>query len=301
LELIQPFNATSKMKNAIINYQVAILIGLALLSSCKEVGPDINLGGNANAVSDTTYVESPVATPELKNVVIEEFTGVRCPNCPQGHQVIASIKASNPERIVAVSLHPINSLGAPYAFSVQDFKNQKAQSLFDYLGQIGLEPAAGIDRKLFSGESNILLDKNKWITCANQQLAQTSPVNLLLSKSYDSVSRELTMIVELHYTDTVPESNKLTLLLTESNIVTAQLDGSIIDTFYTHKDVMRDVITDITGDVITQSLGAGRVVRKVYKKVLDVVWKPENMHVVAYVHEYLNSKRIYQGKEIEVQ
>ena len=288
-------------KLEVIVYQLSILTALALFPSCKEVGPDINLHGNANVVSDTTYVESPVATPELKNVVIEEFTGVRCPNCPQGHQIIASIKAANPGRIVAVSLHPINSLGAPYVFSVQDFKSQKAQSLFDYLVQIGLEPAAAIDRKLFSGESKILLDKSKWMAYVNQQIAQPVPVNVLLSKSYDTSSRELTMIVELHYIDSMTEANKLTVLLTESDIVTAQLDGSVVDTFYTHKDIMRDFITDVTGDAITQSLGAGRVIRKVYKKVLDVTWKPENMHVAAYVHQFANSKEIYQGKEIDVQ
>jgi hypothetical protein len=278
-----------------------VLSVIALLPSCKEVGPDINLHGNGNVVSDTTYIESPISTPELKNVVMEEFTGVRCPNCPQGHQIIATIKASNPGRVVALSLHPINSLGAPYPFSAQDFRSQKAQSLFDFLVQIGLEPAAAIDRKLFAGESNILLDKNKWSVDVTQQMTQAVPVNVLLGSVYDSLTRELTVIVDLHYTQAVTEENKLTVLLTETNMISAQLDGSIIDTFYTHRDVMRDFITDVQGDAITQTREAGRVVRKVYKKVLDVAWKPENMHIVAYVHEYQNSKRIYQGKEIAVQ
>src|SRR5690348_14133339 len=88
----------------------------SLLYSCKEVGPDINLHGNQNALTDSTYVESPVQTPETKNVLIEEFTGVRCPNCPQGHVIIANIKAANPGRVVSVSLHPQNSLGYPYPF-----------------------------------------------------------------------------------------------------------------------------------------------------------------------------------------
>jgi len=83
------------------------------LHSCKEVGPDINLHGNQNAVSDTTYIESPVATAETKNVVIEEFTGVRCPNCPQGHVVIANIKAANPGRVITVRLHPNNYVNKP--------------------------------------------------------------------------------------------------------------------------------------------------------------------------------------------
>lgn len=289
------------MNYSILNkYAAVAVIFSLLLNSCKEVGPNINLHGNQNSVADTTYIETPVATPQNKIVVIEEFTGVRCPNCPQGHVIINNIKAANPGRVVSLSLHPINSLGAPYSFSVQDFRSQKAQTLFDYLGQIGLEPAAGIDRKLFSGQSNILLDKNAWTNYVAQQLSTTPLVNIQLTNTYDSTNSELTVVVELHYTQNVSEQNKLTMALTESNVITAQLDGSVIDTFYNHKDVMRDFITDIQGDAISTTREAGRVVRKVYKKVLDAAWKPENMKVVAYVHEYENSKLIYQANEADV-
>ena len=90
-------------------------------------------------------------------------------------------------------------------------------------------------------------------------------------------------------------------MVTESDIVTAQLDGSEIDTFYVHKDVLRDFISDTRGDIIDVPLDAGRVVRKIYKKILDAAWKPENMKVLAYVHEYVNSKIVYQVKEIDVE
>jgi hypothetical protein len=246
-------------------------------------------------------VESPVAAPETKNVVIEEFTGVRCPNCPQGHAVVAALKSTYPGKIVAVSLHPINSLGAPYSFSPQNFENNKAQTLFDYLVQIGLEPAAAVNRKLFSGETNILLDKTKWTNYTAQEFAVSTPVNVLLSKTYDSTNHLLTVVAELHYTQNISEQNKLTILLTESNIVAPQLNNSVIDTFYVHKDVMLDFITDTQGDAIAAPLTAGRVVRKVYQKVLDAAWKPENMSIVAFVHEFQNSKVIYQGKETTVQ
>lgn len=287
------------MKKILVYGSIA-LSAFTVMQACKEVGPEINLKNNQDILSDTAYIESPVATAEQKNVVIEEFTGVRCPNCPQGHVIINTLKTQNPDRIVAVSLHPINSLGAPYSFSPMDFRSDDAQGLFDYLGQIGLQPAAAIDRIQYSGENAILLDKSKWQTRVNQELATTPQVNVLLDKTYDSTNRELTVVVELHYTQTVTEENKLTLLLSESGMVTPQLDGSIIDTFYTHKDVMRQYITSSQGDQITATREAGRVIRRVYKKILDAAWDPKHMHIVAFVHEYVNSKVVYQGKEIDV-
>ncbi len=281
------------------NVFIASLL-LLVVASCKEVGPNINLGGNENSVGDTTYVESPVQSPEERHVLIEEFTGVRCPNCPQGHVIIANIKAANPEKIVSLSFHPINSLGAPYPFSALDFRLQESQQLFDYLGQIGLEPAAGINRKLFSGESKILLDKSKWTTRVGQELTVPVKVNLSLDADYDSTTRELTITSEMHYTEAVTEKNKITIALTESDLVTAQLDGSVIDTFYVHKDIMRTFVTSNTGDAINATLEPGRVVRKIYKKTLDASWKPENMHVCAYVHEFENSKDLLQAREIKL-
>lgn len=280
-----------------------VLIALAVsIHSCKEVGPNINLHGNGNSVGDSTWVESPVATAQDKNVMIEEFTGVRCPNCPQGHQILASIISAHPDNVVAVSMHPINSLGAKYTFSAQDFTLQDVQDLFTgYYSNPGFEPCAGIDGKLFSGETNILLDKSKWTTKVDEQLTTTTPVNIKLSDSYDSTNRLLSMVVELHYTQDVNEQNKLTLGLIESNMVSAQLNGSVIDTFYVHNDVLRTFVSDKTGDALTDSLQAGRVIRKVYQKVLDAAWKPENMKIVAFVHEYQNSKLIYQAKELDVQ
>ena len=282
------------------NHFLVVIFTFLFIQSCSEIGPDINLGGNKNSFSDTTYIEIPVATTEAKNVVIEEFTGVRCPNCPQGHIAIVNIKAANPNRVISVSLHPINSLGYAYPFSTQNFTSTKAQSLFDYIGQVGFEPVAAIDRILFSGQTKILLDKSLWSNYVTQQLTQASPANITLNKNFNSSTNELTIIVEVHYTQAVIEANKLTVLLTESNMVSAQLDGAEIDTFYTHNDVMRDFISDTQGDAITPTREAGRVIRKVYKKILDSAWNPENMHIVAYLHEFANANIVYQGREISV-
>ena len=284
-----------------MNKSLLLALGLLLaVSACREVGPDINLKNNENAIEDTTYVESPVQTAELRNVLIEEFTGVRCPNCPQGHVIIANIKAANPGRIASLSLHPINSLGAPYPFSPLDFRSQDAQDLFDYLGQIGLEPAAGINRKLFAGESKILLDKSKWTARVNDELSVAVPVNIVLQSTYDSVLREVTIVTELHYTQASSEQHKITIALTESNLTTPQLDGAVIDTFYTHKDIVRAFVTSKTGDLLTATIEPGRVIRKVFKKSIDAAWKPEDMYVVAYVHEFANSKQVLQSKEVDL-
>lgn len=279
----------------------AISVGtLWMVNSCKEIGPDINLGGNKNVLSDTTYVDPVIPAAQPKNVVLEEFTGVRCTNCPQGHQIIYDLKAQYPGRVISLSCHPFTSLTAPYSYSVQDLRTQKAQDLFAFLGNAGNLPIGSIDRKLFSGQSALLVDKQNWSNFTTQQISLSPPVNIDLQRLYDSVSRELTVIATVVYTQPVTQDNRLTIALTESKIVTAQLDGTVHDTFYTHNDVLRDFITGTQGDVLDADLVAGRTFKRIYKRTLEPKWKAENMHIAAYVHEHINAKQIYQGREIDV-
>lgn len=281
---------------------LAVAITVFAVSSCKEVGPNIDLGGNSSVIGDTTYIESPVATAEPRNVLLEEFTGVRCPNCPQGHVVIADIEAQHADRFVAMSIHPksASSLTSPYSYSTQDLRTDKGEELFVYIGQVGNLPAGTVDRKLFSGQSALLTDRNLWAANVADQLNVPTPVNIEMTKDYNSTTRELTVTVTLHYTQAVTDDNKLTIALTESGIVTPQLNVSIIDTNYTHNEVFRDALTGTTGDALNATLEPGRVFRRIYKKTLNTAWNADKMHIIAYVHNTQGNKEVIQAKEIDV-
>jgi len=279
---------------------------LSFISSCKEVGPDINLHGNANSGTDTAYVESPVATPEAKNVLIEEFTGVQCANCPQGHIAEAGIEAAYaPGRVAGIALHPNNALGFPYPFSLQNLINTPSTNLYVYLGNLGSEPCAGVDRQLFSSQSSIELDRSYWAGFVAQEIALTPQVNIELSSMYNTSNRQATIMAKIHYTQNVSQPNNITITLTEDSVVTAQLNGPItIDTFYVHNNVLRSILTGTEGDNVAYNanvtLVAGRVVQLVYQGSINAQWNPLHMHVVAFVHEHSTSQVVYQAKKISL-
>ena len=49
----------------------------------------------------------PVSTtPQNKKVVLEEFTGINCQYCPDGHKIANNIKASKPAGdVILVNIH----------------------------------------------------------------------------------------------------------------------------------------------------------------------------------------------------
>ena len=90
-------------------------------------------------------------TTAVKRVLIEEFTGRKCPNCPTGAQTIANIQAYYEGRVVAVAIHAgMYAMPTGSAFSDMDFRTEAGNTYNDTYSPQGY-PAAMVDRKTFDG------------------------------------------------------------------------------------------------------------------------------------------------------
>ena len=271
------------------------LMTLLFIASCEEVGPDIDLGGNSNAVSDTTFLLTEIPDPEKKIVVMEEFTGVRCVNCPEGHEIIEALKGIYPDRFIYASFHS-NFLSNPYLYSRQDFRRQEAQDIEDYLISVGFKPAAAIDRKMFDASvlPSILYGRQTWNNYVDQVFNEVAKTNVDIINNYNETTRELEVIVTVTYTQPVAAANKVTVLITEDSIISAQIGlNDVMDTFYVHNGVFRKFLSATRGDLLDAEKQAGRVFRKVYRTSIDNAWVADRLKVMAYVHDYEgDSKRI---------
>jgi len=287
------------MKQNIIYIAIA---GLSVyLSSCEEVGPAINLGNTGKAVSDTSYVETTVEAPTDKHVLLEEFTGVRCINCPDGHIIIQSLKSTYGDKVASAAFHT-NDLGEAYPNATEDLRTADGEILQDYLVYQGAKPCATIDRVKFgSGDVSPMYSKGVWSKHVQTEINKTAPLNIYIAPVYDSTTRTLSFSTELHYTQAVTDQQKISVLLLETNLVEPQINASnVIDPNYLHRDVFRKAVTNIKGDPITTTTEAGRVVRSTYITQLDARWKPENVRILVFVHKYGSTEEILQVREVEL-
>ena len=94
-------------------------------------------------------------------------------------------------------------------------------------------------------ESNeFLRARPYWTTMLANRLKESSPINMTLTSDYDSSSRELKVTVRVAYTAEVSTKHRLTLAITENNIVDAQEESlpgqaDIVAVSYTHLDVYK--------------------------------------------------------------
>ena len=241
-----------------------------------------------------TYSQTLVSTdPELKTVVLEEFTGINCPNCPDGHAIAENIRAANPDRVIIVGIHQ-GSYAQPSA-GQPDFRTSFGDALANQSALTGY-PAGTVNRHLFPNyamNNGTAMSRSAWTYAANQILLQQSPVNVGVKSTFEPSSRLLTVEVEVYYTSTPPASNNyINVALLESNVIAYQAGAS---SNYNHKNILRHFLTGQWGDTI-QNLSSGSFRAKTYTYTVPSTYNINNCDVAVYVAE--THQEIYSGKRV---
>lgn len=267
-----------------------VVVSACTFTSCTEVNPL----GNANPVDTTTVVT------QQKNILIEDITGVRCPNCPAAHVIAQQLQDENPGRVEVIAIHN-GALSSPFPISQYNFQTTEGAAIDNYLGPADYWPKGAIDRKLYDGQNEVLLDRTVWTGIAAQRLGDTLKVAVDLNNSYNAANRKLDVTVTLNYLYDVADAQNITVYLTESGIVDPQEFPTYVDTFYVHNYVLRDALTDPLGDAVTETTGAGAQVVRNYNVTLPQTWVAGNCRVVAFVsRSTTGSKEVLQaaGKNV---
>lgn len=286
---------------------VFLFISIIIISCSKEVPPAVNL--TLAAGECTQYVDEVVETPQSKVVLIEEFSGLSCVNCPTGHAKLEEILTSYSGQVIIMSLHAAGCGGqTDPVIPEQNLVIQAADDILNLYnsGCAGI-PAASFDRLIFSGEADILVNGNvaTWNSFVAGALSKlpNPPVNLTISKVFDDVTRALDITLRIHYTENVTTDNNFTIALTESNIITAQKLASppgAIDYEYPQNHVLRSLVTPASGQKVTTEKIPGGTQICSFSVTIDSEWDENEMDIVAFVHEAGDSLNVLQAASIHL-
>jgi hypothetical protein len=279
------------MKNIILFFILAVFT--FFMYSCEEVGPNINLNPPKidTSLIDTTYIAATSETPQTKMILIEDFTGVRCPNCPTAAKKIEDLQTQYPNRIIACAIHFNNIFGIPHSGSKYDFRTASGLEIFNMLpGTHSQLPIGDVDRTLHTdggGKLSVLQLYSTWPTFVDEQLSKNSVVNIDLSGGFIDTGSTYKIKVKLHYTQAaISDTQAISIYLIEDNIIDLQtLPTTAIDSHYVHKHVLRAVLTNNNGDDLKAGLVVNRVFEKDYKIELNKKWVRSNCSIIAFVHK----------------
>jgi len=266
-----------------------MLLSLAFYQ-CEEEPTSVITDPSQIALLDSTYVSSSTINPVQKKVLMEEFSGVKCSNCPAGNAKTHEIYNANSGNVIVVTVHS-NFLASPYPGS-PDLRNPDAQALsLAPLGPVPIKPSTYINRIKYAAFTNrAVIDIDEWENLVNAELALTSPIDINLETVYVKANeRKFRYRVTLKFAEAMQDIS-LGFLLNESEIIAEQLDGSTHIEDYEHEFVLRDFITAIIGENISTTIEANTVIIKEFEIDLNEAeyneegdWEIENMHLVAFI------------------
>ncbi|MBK8920542.1 MAG: Omp28-related outer membrane protein [Saprospirales bacterium] len=232
--------------------------------------------------------EEPVTIPELnvgkRNVLVEELTGVRCPNCPDGTAALVSLDEQFGANLVVVSVHAAQGYDLPYPESKYDFRTAKGSEMAAFIGDASFFPTASINRRLVPPETEPYLPRSIWAGIIAEELGADPLVGVFLSTEFDPVSRQLEVTVNLAPETNLSGEHRLTVMLTQDSIQDYQKVNLDKVPDYYHRHVLRDILTQATGDVINEALTPNAAITRTFTATLPADWKEEHCSVVAFVH-----------------
>jgi len=274
-----------------------------ILIGCEEEAPFINLQPEVNdtGLVDTSYISPTDTVPQTKNILISDYTGVKCPNCPKAAEIAKEISEKYPGRVIVYGIHANAIFGSPYPESKEDYRTEDGEALYDFFGRAP-QPAGDIDRVLFPGENTIMAPYTKWKQYADRRIKVNNPLNLYLSSTYDSVTNEAIVRVKVWYLQEMQETHFLSLAVLQNNIIDYQIDITEKLPNYEHDHVLRDFITPYSGSPLIQNPEKNRVIIKEFRVNLNNLetdlWVREDMTVSAFVHNHIDSFTVKQVQEI---
>jgi len=237
--------------------------------SCDEIPPDISFN------CDTE-----------RKVIIEEFTGVKCVNCPIGSEKLEELKDIYGDQVIPIGIHA-GFFSVPFNDSPEDFTTGDGEDIDALLGPATGWPAAVINRKLFTGESTRILGTNAWAGKIQEELCEEPLATVEIETSYDATSRELDITVEGASINGATFSSPvgLVVMITQNNIIAPQVTPtSSKDTAYVHKHVLRDVLTTVDGKNVHGGDGTALTYDESFTYTLESHWVPEDCEVIAFLN-----------------
>ena len=262
-------------------------------------------------------------TAQNKNAILEEFTGIHCMFCPDGHVIAQQIKNAFPQRVFLINLHTggyaMPSQGEP------DFRIMESDSIAAISNLAGY-PAGTVNRYQFpmTQGGGTAMSRGDWMDACYDIMSQPSYLNVGLQALHDTINESLIIDVEVYFTDSTPVDgfgfsalNFLNVALVQDSVLGPQSGAQQFNPnaivpgpwqpTYVHQHMLRDMVTGQWGEDLLSGptpVGPGyfvftRYIYPIPPYINDVMFRVEHMEVIAFVTEGLQGE-IISGNACEI-
>lgn len=254
-------------------------------------------------------------TSPVRKVLVEEFTGHRCGNCPRGAETITNLIGTYGEQVIGIAHHtynlpqfteplPNDTTTNPELHYLYDFRTQESLTIDEKFGVniIGV-PTGFVNRRNFG--SGVVMAYTSWTSRVSTALSAPPQMDIQLKSFYNAADSSVCVYYFVEALENVTGNFKIAMYITEDSIVKWQKDYNVIPNdieFYVHNHIMRKAINGTNGTAITTntSLVDGESFIDGYSTKLNLnLLDLNHLHIVAFVYNADNDE-IIQAEEIKL-
>jgi thiol-disulfide isomerase/thioredoxin len=278
----------------------------------------INFDSTANVDNGSCVYDT--STTYIKKILIEDFTGHTCPNCPSAARELEAIHEAYPNQIIGVALHVSTGFAAPWTGAGKfeyDFRTKWGTDWDDFFDISNSGLPKGMVNRMGYLQNNHKLGKDKWGDAVESELEKEIDFGVSISTNITGDDGVINIDTEI-LNNTNGDYN-LAVCLTESNIINWQKDGQVDNESYIHNHVLRSLLSDeslsnysnyITGQLVEKTINYNLSVLEQFNidyssNTADVGngnsggWNASNMSVIAYIYDNI-TQEILQVEEMHL-
>ena len=267
------------------NHIVYLSFILATIVACDKIEQEdflIAEGGGGVVVDTSTFV---------KKVLIEDFTGHTCQNCPEASEEIHTLQqiGAYQGNVIAIAIHSGFFSDVNSTFTT-DFTTNEGTEIHDFFG-IGSYPKGMVNRKGFTTTTH-LLDYPLWGSAVADLISEEPEIGIKMSVENS------TIIIDAKLLAGLSDELKLVVVLTENKIIDKQLvEGIGVVDDYEHNHVLRKSLNGTWGQTV--QLNTSSFETYSFDYTLDPSWNETNTNAVAYIYSEA-SKEVLQVEELHL-
>lgn len=254
-------------------------IALCLIQSCDIIEPPYTTGNNI----DTTGGQVQ------QKVLVEYFTGHRCPNCPTEAYHLKQLKQQYGDRLIYISVHSgFFAEPLPSGNYTADYRTNTGNELDAAFGVTAIStPNALINRTVY--ESNLVIPPASWAGAIAEQLLKIPMVAMYMETSIQGNNIQVGTGVKPRFQ--IDGTFMISTYIVEDSIISYQKNnnpeiGPTPDIpNYAHRYVLRTSMNGTFGDTLFSPVAMpADSFSKTFSLPLNPAWNTAKLYAVSFIY-----------------
>ena len=232
----------------------------------------------------------------IRKVLIEDYTGFKCGNCPVASDEAKSVLQAYPGKVVVVGVHA-GYFAKPDASHTTDFRTPPGTDWDNFFGiSAAGNPNGMINRMKWGGQ--MIVPYTSWHT-ATEQYLQNLPfiAGMQICKQYEEAENKLKVRVDVRYASNRDTIDYLGVYLIEDSVVAYQKDYRLTPSDipdYVHEHVLRAALNGTWGGVLTNTttIVANKIYTNTFEIPINPIWRKNHLKVVALLRNNITQEII---------